>query len=44
MLMKTKYLCEKIFSLEKNDLTLLLKRFSIQFFNKTVKDILPEIK
>jgi len=31
MLMKTKYLCENIFSLENNDLTLLLKRFSIRF-------------
>ena len=37
MLMKTKFLCEKI-SLEKNDLTLLLKRFSIHIFNKTVKE------
>jgi len=36
--MKTKFLSEKNFSLEKNDLTLLLKRFSIHFFNKTVKE------
>ena len=36
-LMKTKFLSEKNFSLEKNDLTLLLKRFRIHRFNKTVK-------
>jgi len=36
--MKTKFLCENNFSLEKNDLTLLLKRFSIHIFNKTVKE------
>ena len=29
----------KFFSLEKNDLTLLLKRFNIRSFNKTVKEI-----
>jgi len=37
-LMKTKFLSEKKISLEKNDLTLLLKRFNIHSFNKTVKE------
>ena len=37
--MKTKFLCENSFSLENNDLTLILKRFRIQCLNKTVKDI-----
>jgi hypothetical protein len=36
--MKTKYLCENIFSLEKNDLTLLLQRLNMNGFNKTVKE------
>ena len=38
MLMKTKFLSEKNFSLEKNNLTLLLKRLNMQSFNKTVKE------
>ena len=37
-LMKTKFLSEKKISLEKNDLTLLLKRSNIHSFNKTVKE------
>ena len=36
-------LCMKKFSREKNDLTLLLKRFNIHFFNKQLRK-LPEIK